>query len=65
MPKGLRACGHEHCLGECFREGLSERFTSKDDTVRDKVHVCMLVYTCGGVCIVDCVLCLLPAGTVR
>lgn len=49
MPKGPRACGHVHCLGECFREGLSERFTSKDDTVKDKVHVYVLVNMCGRV----------------
>ena len=30
-------CGHEHCLGECFGEGLSERFTYRDNTVKDKV----------------------------
>lgn len=49
MPKGAWACGHEHCLGECLKEGLRERFTYKDDTAKDKVHVYVFVNMCGSV----------------
>ncbi len=60
MPKGAWACGHVYCLSVCFREVLSERFTSKKDTVKDKVrvHVCALtkcLWIC--VCVGGCVHC--------
>ncbi len=56
MPKGAWACGHVHCLRVCFRQGLSERFTSEKDTEKDKVcvHVCVLT-KCLWVCVCVCV----------
>lgn len=52
VPKGAWACGHVHCFSVRFREGLSERFTSKKDTVKDKVraHVCVLT-KCLWICV--------------
>lgn len=51
MPKGPRACGHEHCLGECLGEGFERAFHKwRRRSRRDKVRVCVPACACGGVC---------------